>query len=272
MGTMAQLTDRPALLRHRQRATAFFLREAVADEVQERLEEVNKRFTKPAVVTPFPQVWADRLPGAALIPDEEVLDLRPGAHDLVIHDLCLHWAEDPVGQLVQAGRALAPDGLLIATLFGGTTLATLRAALAEAEIEATGGLSPRVAPMGEIRDLGNLLGRAGLALPVADATPFDVSYPDALALMRDLRAMGEANALHGRLRHFSRRTVIAGAAARYPLTEGRAIAHFEVVTLSAWAPAPDQPKPLRPGSAARSLADALEDARRTGGPDPVEPN
>ncbi|MFC5565790.1 methyltransferase domain-containing protein [Rubellimicrobium aerolatum] len=271
MGGMAKLTDQTALLRHRRRASALFLREAVADEVQDRLVEVKRRFTAPAVVTPFPQVWAERLPGATFLPDAEVLDLRPGAHDLVIHDLCLHWADDPVGQLVQCARALAPDGLLLATLFGGTTLADLRAALAEAEVEATGGLSPRVAPMGEIRDLGNLLGRVGLALPVADSLPYDVSYPDALALMRDLRAMGEANALEGRVRHFTRRAVIAGAAARYPLAEGRAVAHFEVVTLSAWAPAPGQPKALRPGSATRRLSDALEEARRGDGP-PVEPN
>ncbi|TNC74384.1 methyltransferase domain-containing protein [Rubellimicrobium roseum] len=265
MGAMPQLTDRSALSRHRARATAPFLREAVAAEVEDRLLEVNRRFTAPAVVTPFPQVWAGRLPGAKTVPDTEVLDLEPGAHDLVIHDLCLHWADDPVGQLAQAARALQPDGFLLATLFGGTTLAELRGALAEAEVEATGGLSPRVAPMGEIRDLGNLLGRVGLALPVADSAPFDVSYADALALMRDLRAMGESNALEGRLRRFSRRDVILGAMARYPLTDGRAVAHFEVVTLTAWAPAPSQPKALRPGSAARSLAEALEAARRENG-------
>jgi SAM-dependent methyltransferase len=260
---MAQLTDRSALAHHRRRATALFLRETVAAEVEDRLQEVNRRFTAPAIVTPFPAVWSGRLPGARIVPDAEVLDLEEGAHDLVIHDLCLHWAEDPVGQLVQCGRALRPDGFLIATLFGGVTLATLRAALAEAEVEATGGLSPRVLPMGEIRDWGNLLGRAGLALPVADSVPYDVSYPDALALMRDLRAMGESNALQGRIRRFTRRAVILGAVARYPLTgEGRALAPFEVVTLTAWKPAPSQPKPLRPGSAARSLSDALEEARR----------
>jgi SAM-dependent methyltransferase len=260
---MAQLTDRTALWRNRRRATALFLREAVAHEVQDRLEEVNRRFTAPAVVTPFPDPWRDRLPGARLVPDAEVLDLEEGAQDLVVHDLCLHWADDPVGQLVQCARALAPDGLLVATLFGGLTLADLRGALAEAEVEVTGGLSPRVAPMGEIRDLGNLLGRAGLALPVADAAPFDVSYPDALALMRDLRAMGEGNALAGRLRRFSRRAVLLGAMARYPVdAEGRVVARFEVVTLTGWKPAPSQPKALRPGSAVRGLAEALEAARR----------
>ena len=131
------------------------------------------------------------------MPDAEILALEEGAHDLVVHALALHWSNDPVGQLVQARRALAPDGLFLAALFGGETLAELRAALAEAEIETLGGLSPRVAPMGEIRDLGGLLQRAGFALPVADSRRFDVSYPSALALMRDLRAMGETN-VHAR--------------------------------------------------------------------------
>lgn len=261
---MRPLTDRAALQRNRiraARAPALFLREAVAAEVGERLAEVNRRFDAPALVSPFPDVWAAVLPGAAVVPDDEVLDLREGAHDLVVHDLCLHWADDPVGQIAQARRALRPDGLLLATLFGGLTLAPLRGALAEAEAAVTGGLSPRVLPMGEIRDLGGLLGRAGLALPVADATTYPVSYPDAFALMRDLRAMGEGNALAGRLRTFSRRDVLGGAAARHPIEDGRAVARFEVVTLTGWAPGPDQPQPLRPGSATRSLLDALEAAR-----------
>ncbi len=262
---MPQLFDRSALALHRARATAMFLREAIADEVEDRLKEVNRRFTAPAVVTPFPELWAERLPGTRLIPDAEVLDLPEGSQDLVIHDLCLHWAEDPVGQLIQCARALRPDGFLVATLFGGSTLSELRAALAASEVEVTGGLSPRVAPMGEIRDLGNLLGRVGLALPVADSIPYPVSYADPLAMLRDLRATGEGNALAGRLRHFTRRAVLLDAMARYPREEdGRAVARFEVVTLTGWKPAPSQPKPLRPGSAVRRLADALDAARKDG--------
>jgi SAM-dependent methyltransferase len=258
----SMLTDRSALSLHRARASARFLREAVAREVEERLLEVNRTFTAPALVTPFPDVWAPGALGrdALVAPDADVLALEEGAHDLVVDDLSLHWADDPVGRIVQGARALRPDGLYLATLFGGRTLLELRAALAEAEVEATGGLSPRVAPMGEVRDLGDLLGRAGLALPVADVTPYDVSYEDALALMRDLRAMGEANALQGRIRTFSRRDVLLGGAVRYPLTEGRAVARFEVVTLTGFAPAPDQPKPLRPGSITRTLQEALRSA------------
>jgi SAM-dependent methyltransferase len=258
------LTDRTALLRHRARAArtpALFLQELAADELQERLLEVNRTFTKAAVVTGVPELWHARMPGARLVPDDEVLALEEGAHDLVIHAMCLHWANDPVGQLVQCRRALAPDGLFLGVLFGGQTLAELRACLAEAEAAVTGGLSPRVLPMAEIRDLGGLLQRAGFALPVADGSVWTVSYPDAFRLMADLRSMGEGNALAARLRHPTRRMVFAEAARRYgeefSLADGRIRATFELIFLTGWAPHESQPKPLRPGSALRRLADAL---------------
>ena len=254
------LTDRIALTRQRARAAgADFLRLAIRDEVEDRLTLVNRTFTVPAIVTARPDLWGS---GAVCVPDDEVLALERGAHDLVIHDMALHWANDPVGQLVQSRLALQPDGLLIATLFGGQTLHELRAVLAEAEVALTGGLSPRVAPMGEIRDLGALLQRARFALPVADSTPFAVSYPDAHALMRDLRAMGEGNALAARLRRPTRRAVMAEAARLYAAAwgtpDGRIPATFEVVTLTGWAPAESQPRPLRPGSAKTRLAEALK--------------
>ncbi|WP_370161256.1 methyltransferase domain-containing protein [Limimaricola soesokkakensis] len=262
------LFDRPALALRRARAArapALFLQEAVADDVEDRIAEVNRAFTDPAVVTPWPDLWARRLPEAKIVPDAEILDLAPGTHDLVIHALALHWAEDPIGQLIQCARALRPDGLLIATLFGGETLADLRAALTAAETAVTGGLSPRVAPMGEIRDLGALLQRARLALPVADGTPFDVSYETPFHLMRDLRAMGETNAMAGRLRRPTRRAVMAEAARLYAESnmrpDGRVGARFEVITLTGWAPSADQPQPLRRGSATHSLEEALRRAR-----------
>ncbi|WP_417723211.1 methyltransferase domain-containing protein [Salipiger sp.] len=264
MSRPAPLTDRRALLRNRaraRRAPALFLHEAARDEAQDRLSLVNRSFTSPAVVTPFPEVWAPAFPGARLIPDDDTLDLHEGAHDLVIHALALHWADDPVGQLIQCRRALRPDGMCLVMAFGGETLTELRAALGQAEIEVTGGLSPRVAPMGEIRDLGGLLQRAGLALPVADSLPLDVSYASALHLMRDLRAMGETNALAARLRRPSRRAVLLRAAELYAQTyaraDGRIRATFELVTLTGWAPDGSQQKPLRPGSAAHRLAEAL---------------
>jgi SAM-dependent methyltransferase len=230
-------------------------------EVQERLIEVNRAFTAPAVVTGFPDLWRDALPGARIVTDTEVLALDPGAHDLVIHALCLHWAQDPVGQLIQCRRALRPDGLFLGALFGGQTLHELRAALAEAEAAVTGGLSPRVLPMGEIRDLGGLLQRAGFALPVADGATRRVLYRDMLHLMHDLRAMGEASALAARPRRPMRRALLAEAAQRYTAAfgtdEGRVAATFETIFLTGWAPDDSQQKPLRPGSAAKRLADAL---------------
>lgn len=259
-----ELSDRRALLRNRRRARATpadFLHEAAVAELQERLSEVNRSFTAPAVVTGHPEAWAAAFPEAVVVADDEVLELEPGAHDLVIHALALHWANDPVGQLVQCRRALRPDGLFLGVLFGGRTLAELRAALAEAEVAVRGGLSPRVLPMGEIRDLGALLQRAGFALPVADSVPQTVLYRDSLHLMHDLRAMGEANALAARSREPSSRALFAEAEriyrAGFATVEGRIPATFETIYLTGWAPADGQQKPLRPGSAQARLAAAL---------------
>ena len=263
-----RLTDRAALERARTRAqpSALFLHEAAVAELQERLATVNRSFTVPALVTGLPQAWSHALSGAKVVADAPVLDLEPGAHDLVVHALALHWADDPVGQLVQCRRALAPDGLLLAVLFGGQTLHELRAALAEAEARVAGGISPRVAPMAEIRDLGALMQRAGLALPVADAVPYAATYADAWALMRELRAMGEVNALAARHRRPPRPALFAEAARTYaesfPAPGGRIRATFETIWLTGWAPAENQPKPLRPGSAVTRLADALGTTER----------
>jgi len=248
---------------------ASFLQEAAADDLQERLALVNRRFIAPAVVTGWPEIWRDRLPQARIVADTETLDLAPGAHDLVIHALALHWANDPVGQLVQARRALAPDGLFLGTLFGGQTLAELRASLAEAETQITGGLSPRVLPMGEIRDLGALLQRAGFALPVADSFTLSVAYTDLTALCHDLRAMGETNAMAARHRHPTPRRLFQVAEDVYRRTharpDGRLPARFDILCLTGWAPAADQPQPLRPGSAQARLADALGTEERPTG-------
>ena len=257
MQTPPLLTDRSALSRNRSRATALFLQEMAVTEVQDRLSEVNRTFTAPLVVTGFPQVW----PEMPSIADNEVLLAEACRHDLVINALTLHWANDPVGQLVQCRRALKPDGWLMALLFGGQTLHELRACLAQAEAEVTGGLSPRVLPMAEIRDLGGLLQRAGFALPVADSFSTQVRYRDAYHLMGDLRAMGEGNALAQRLRKPTRRAVFSRAAELYQQTfggsDGLIPATFEIIVLTGWAPHDSQPKPLRPGSAATRLSDVL---------------
>lgn len=256
-----RLTDRTALSRNRARADVMFLQQTAADDIHERLMEVNRTFTSPAVVTGFPQMWRDWMPSATIVEDADTINLQENAHDLVIHALSLHWADDPIGQLVQCRRALKPDGLLMATLFAGQTLHQLRSVLAEAEVAQTGGLSPRILPMGELRDLGGVLQRAGFALPVADTMPLTVTYESPIHLMRDLRAMGEGNAMEQRQRTPTRRKIFAQAMTRYmdvfALEDGRIPATFEIATLTGWAPAESQPKPLRPGSATTRLADFL---------------
>ena len=160
MQTPPILTDRIALARNRARAArdpALFLQEDAADEIQERLTEVNRRFTQPAVVTPFADPWRARMPEARIVADGDRLDLEPGAHDLVIHALCLHWANDPVGQLVQCRRALRPDGLFLGVLFGGQTLAELRACLAESEVSVNGKGEVRVYRIVAAVDCGHVV-------------------------------------------------------------------------------------------------------------------
>ncbi|WP_240643421.1 SAM-dependent methyltransferase [Paracoccus siganidrum] len=265
------MTDREALLRNRARAVSSGLADVLhrfaAAEIQDRLAEINRTFTAPAVVTGFPALWSGLVPGARVVADDPVLDLRAGAHDLVIHALALHWAEDPVGQIVQSARALREDGLFLGVCFGGQTLHEARAALAQAEAEVTGGLSPRILPMGEIRDLGALLHRAGLALPVADQITQQASYRDLFHLARDLRAMGEGNAMAARLRRPTRRAVFARAARIMAENHAdrddpsRIRASFDLVFLTGWAPSESQQKPLRPGSAQKSLAEALNELR-----------
>ncbi|MBP9046787.1 MAG: SAM-dependent methyltransferase [Tabrizicola sp.] len=261
------LTDRVALTRHRDRArtlpghdAALFLHRLALSDLQERLGEINRRFTTPAVVTGFPEIFGVLSP-TKVVSDDDLIALEPSAHDLVVHGMSLHWASDPIGQLVQCRRALRPDGLCLVVLPGGRSLQELRACLAEAEATVTGGLSPRVLPMGEIRDLGALMQRAGFALPVADSLVQTVEYRSFPALLSDLRAAGETNALAGRLRRFTRRSVLAEAAriyaGSYSTPEGRLTATVELVFLTGWAPHESQQQPLRPGSARARLADVL---------------
>lgn len=259
-----ELFDRQALAIHRARHQdeALFLHELARDEVEDRLTLVNRTFTKPAIVSPFARIWQNSFENARIVPDDDLLDLIPGAHDLVIHAMGLHWANDPVGQLIQCRRALSEDGLLLAITLGGRTLHELRTALAEAEIQVLGGLSPRITPMGEIRDLGGLLQRAGFALPVADVVPLTAQYRDSLHLMRELRAMGEGNALAQRLKRPTPRAIFAQTEAiyrqHYELSNGKLPATFELVCLTGWSPSETQQQPLRPGSAKMRLAEALK--------------
>ena len=205
----------------------------------------------------------------ALAADEEALPFAAASLDLVTSVLSLHWVNDLPGTLLQVARALKPDGLFLAAMIGGDSLNELRSALMQAEIEVEDGVSPRVSPFADLRDIGGLLQRAGFALPVADVDSITVTYPSALALMRDLRGMGESGADRNRRRSLSRRTTLMRAAALYEENfadvEGRVPASFDILYLTGWAPAASQPKPLSPGSAQARLAEALGSKEIPGG-------
>ena len=201
-------------------------------------------------------------PGAEMIADETVLPFAPESLDLVVSLLSLQFVDDLPGTLIQIRRALSPDGLFLAALLGGSTLNELRDALTTAEIELTGGLSPRVAPFVDVRDLGGLLQRAGFSMPVTDTDRVTVRYRSMFDLVADLRAMGAGNPLVDRLRKpTSRRLFLRAAeiyAERYADPDGRLRATFEIVWASGWTPHESQQKPLAPGSARMRLADALK--------------
>ncbi|NOX74835.1 MAG: SAM-dependent methyltransferase [Alphaproteobacteria bacterium] len=261
-----ELFDPQALARSRARARtcaapAMFLHERAVSQIKERLEEVNRTFTSVAIVTAFPEIWAECVPNATMVPEAETLDFRDGKYDLVIHALSLHCSNDPVGQMIQSRNALHPDGLFLAVLFGGQTLHELRTSIAEAEVKLHGGLSPRVAPMAELRDLGGLLQRAGFALPVADCDKVTVTYTSAVDLMHDLRAMGEVNVMHERRKTTLTTRFITLVTDIYNTNFKQDMktisATFDMMYLTGWAPDPSQQKPLRPGSAVARLADAL---------------
>lgn len=268
---------RARLARARARGFADFLVAHAAGELEDRLAAVLRDF--PTIVdlgTPTPHLARAlaRRPGTtrvlrlaplpeagAVAADEEALPLAAESANAVVSVLALHAVNDLPGTLIQARRALAPDGLLAVCLLGGSSLFELRQSFAAAEAETTGGVSPRVAPFVDVRDLGGLAQRAGLALPVIDADPLVVRYDDVFGLMRDLRAMGLANALVARRRApLTRATVLRLAEIyreRYADPDGRVRATFELVWLTGWAPHESQQKPLRPGSARARLADAL---------------
>jgi SAM-dependent methyltransferase len=279
------LFDRSLLDRRRRRAQAqgptTFLLDRVAQELGERLAAVLRRFDRAVDLgTPGEAVTrallesgkvgsviaARRDPSRrkgvlAVAADEEALPFAAGALDLVVSALSLQFVNDLPGALVQIRRSLKPDGLLLAALVGGESLVELREAFAQAESETEGGISPRVAPFADLRDLGSLLQRAGFALPVVDSDRLTVRYRDALALMHDLRRMGATNVLLERRRKPLKRATLRRVseiyAERFADADGRLRATFEIVWLSGWAPHESQQQPLRPGSAARRLADAL---------------
>lgn len=299
MSGPVRIFDRRAVRLHRDRAARRwpapagarnpeFLHEAVTDRLLERLAEVREPFADclylgcrrgPATRRLAARAGTQRVVQADLSPamtaaaraanrffpalclDEEWLPFADDSFDLVFAPLSLHWVDDLPGTLIQLNRLLRPGGLLLAALIGGGALAELREALGEAELAVEGGVSPRVSPFADVRDGGNLLQRAGFALPMADCERIGATYEHAFGLMIDLRNMGETNAVCARRRHFTRRSTLVEAAdvylRRFADKGGRLCATFDIVFLTGWAPAPGQPRPLRPGSATARLADAL---------------
>jgi SAM-dependent methyltransferase len=266
------LFDR-ALLRARQRralklGAATFLLDRVMEDMVDRLAAVKREFVHAADIwtpgeglTPHP-----RFNGFARIAADdsqrETLPLEPESRELAVSALALQFANDLPGVLAQIRRALKPDGLLLAAMIGGDTLTELRQSFAAAEAECEGGVSPRVAPFADLRDVGSLLQRAGLALPVIDVDRVVVRYDNAFALMGDLRRMGATNILVERRRTPTRRATMLRMAAiyaeRFADADGRIRATFDVIWLSGWAPHESQQKPLRPGSAKASLEAAVK--------------
>jgi SAM-dependent methyltransferase len=245
-----------------------FLLDRVVEDMADRLEAVTRGFSDAA------EIWspgellrkplADRFQLIVRIaPGEtEALPLEPESLDLALSALALQFVNDLPGVLAQIRRALKPDGLLLAAMVGGDTLTELRQSFATAEAECEGGVSPRVAPFADLRDIGGLLQRAGLALPVTDVDRVVVRYDSALALMADLRRMGATNILIERRRLPTRRATMLRMAQiyaeRFADPDGRIRATFDIIWLSGWAPHDSQPKPLRPGSAKASLEAAVK--------------
>ncbi|MGW9330150.1 methyltransferase domain-containing protein [Bosea sp. NPDC055594] len=253
-----------------------FLLARCADDLAERLSAVLRRFAVAAdlgsalpLAAPVLRQKADGVlrlaevagAGADIVGDLEALPFAAAALDLSASLLALQAVNDLPGALLQIRRSLRPDGLFIGCLLAGQSLTELRQSLLAAEVEVSGGASPRVAPFADLRDLGSLLQRAGFALPVVDSELVTVRYGDLFGLLRDLRAMGWANTLLERSRKPLRRAVLLRAAElyaeRFADPDGRLRASFEIVWLSGWAPHESQQKPLRPGSAKARLADAL---------------
>ena len=277
--------DRRLLRARRERARVLgpetFLLDRVAAELGERLSAVLRTFEravdlgtptdavrrvlaasgKVATIVAAEPDARHQAPALSVAADEEALPFADGALDLVVSALSLQFVNDLPGTLIQIRRALKADGLLLAALIGGDSLTELREAFAEAESEVEGGVSPRVAPFADVRELGALLQRAGFALPVVDSDRLTVRYPTALALMRDLRRMGATNVLSERRHTPLKRATLARVAdiyaSRFADADGRLRASFEIVWLTGWAPHESQQKPLKPGSAEQRLADAL---------------
>ena len=291
MSDAPALFDRRLLAQRRARAAASaishdFLLQRVADDLLDRLSFIRRPFATAVVIGCHHGLVGRRLrqdcgiatvieldssaalvrqcDGPVAIADTELFPFAAGSLDLVVAALSLQSVNDLPGVFAQIRQALKPDGLFLAALTGGATLSELRQSLLEAESETTGGASPRVHPVVDVREVGHLLQRTGFALPVVDSDCLTVTYANAIALMRDLRGMGATNVLTQRSRKPLRRSTLQRAgeiyAERFSNENGRVRATFDIITLTAWTPHESQQKPLRPGSATVRLASVLNPA------------
>ncbi len=276
---MTPLFDFAAANRAQERARRLggdnFLFAAGAEGLADRLAAVTRRFQHGLWIG---QEVPDALRGCAAhwslagFDAVERLQTPPGAYDLAVSLYSLQAINDLPGALAQIRRALVPDGLFLGAMLGGNTLQELREAFAAGESLTRGGISPRVSPFADVRELGALLSRAGFALPVADVERLAVRYGDFFALARDLRAHGWTNVLAERSKLPLRRDTLAAMLAHYAQahgTDGRLGASFETVFLTGWSPHQSQQQPLRPGSAKARLADALGVAEVPAGEKPA---
>ena len=292
-----KLFDRDLVRLHRDRAAAHyqdyaFLKERESSHLVERLLDTTKTFDRALDIGAHDGRAAQKLVESGRVGaveaadissefvnaieargisakrfDEEETAIESGVYDLVTSVLSLHWVNDLPGTLSRVRQSLKPDGLFLGCLFGGGTLGELRACLIEAETEISGGASARLSPLPGLQDMAALMQRAGFALPVADIETVTVRYPDPIKLLRDIKGMGEQAAFSANPR--SPRKPLSPAiiarmgelyAERYSDADGRLRATFNIIWLSGWAPHESQPKPLRPGSARHSLADAVRKA------------
>lgn len=287
--TIMQIFDRTSVRQHRDRAAhAYgdfaFLKDEIADRMAERLEEINRDFSIVLDLGAHKGTLANKIKhdllvsadlshemvsactGHSVVCDEETLPFKDASFDLVASNLAMHWVNDLPGALLQINRALKPDGLFLGSIFGGETLKELRQSLMMAESEVSSGVSPRVSPFADVRDIGGLLQRAGFALPVADSDIVTVSYEHPLKLMQDLRGMAESNAVFARQKTFTSKAVMLRAAEIYAETygdaSGRVPATFQIVYMTGWHPHDSQQKPLKRGSAKMRLGDALDSGRK----------
>ncbi len=284
-----KIFDRAAYRVRRGRAKGEAFLAAIAGEhLSERLGAINRCFASALdlgsrqisfeILRHGAQSWVRAAPVAlnsetrALVADEEALPFADARFDLVTSVLSLHAVNDLPGALVQIRRVLKPDGLFLAAMFGGETLTELRQAFTTAEAEMSGGVSPRVAPFADVRELGGLLQRAGFTLPVADVERTTVRYRDLGTLFSDLRALGETNSLAGRKTSLLSRRVLGAVTKDYSSDfadpDGRLRATFDIAYLTGWAPHESQQRPLKPGSAKARLADALGTVERPTGEKP----